>query len=62
MIEFPDKIYILEFKFNLPPEDGLNQIISKKYYEKYLASGKKIFLVGVGFTRQDIKVSLIEHT
>jgi hypothetical protein len=61
VIEFSDKIYILEFKFNLHPEDGLRQIITKKYYEKYLASGKKIFLVGVGFTRQDIQVSWFEN-
>ena len=61
VMEFPDKIYILEFKFNLPPEDGLKQILTKKYYEKYLTSGKRIFLVGVGFTRQDIKVSWFEN-
>ncbi|MBN8545160.1 MAG: AAA family ATPase [Ignavibacteria bacterium] len=61
VMEFPDKIYILEFKFNLPPEEGLKQILAKKYYEKYLSSGKKIFLVGVGFTRQDIKVSWFEN-
>lgn len=62
VIEFSDKIYILEFKFNLPPEDGLKQILTKKYYEKYLTLGKKIFVVGVGFTQQDIKVSWFEHT
>jgi hypothetical protein len=56
VIEFADKIYILEFKFNLPPEDGLKQILTKKYYEKYLLKGKKIYLVGVGFTRKEIKV------
>jgi hypothetical protein len=58
VIEFTDKIYILEFKFNLPPEDGLKQILTKKYYEKYLTKGKKIYLVGVGFTRKEIKVVL----
>jgi len=61
VIEFPDKIYILEFKFDLPPEDGLTQILEKKYYEKYLSLGKKIFLTGVGFTREDIKVVCIEN-
>ncbi|GAB1348616.1 ATP-binding protein [Ignavibacteriales bacterium] len=61
VIEFPDKIYILEFKFNLPPEEGLKQILEKKYYEKYLSLGKKIFLTGVGFTREDIKVVCIEN-
>lgn len=54
VIEFSDKIYIIEFKYNLPPEDGLDQIKQKKYYEKYLTSGKRLFLIGVSFTREEI--------
>jgi hypothetical protein len=54
VIEFPDKILIIEFKFNLPPEEGLKQIVEKKYYEKYLSTGKRLILIGVGFTRQEI--------
>lgn len=54
VIEFADKIYIIEFKYNLPAEDGLKQIKQKKYYEKYLSSGKKLILLGVSFTREEI--------
>lgn len=54
VIEFPDKIYIIEFKYNLPAEDGLNQIKQKKYYEKYLSSGKRLIMIGVSFTRDEI--------
>jgi hypothetical protein len=55
VIEFSDKVYILEFKFNRPAEDGLKQILEKKYYQKYLDKGKPIHLIGVGFTRQEIE-------
>ena len=54
VIEFPDKIYIIEFKYNLPAEDGLNQTKQKKYYEKYLSSGKRLIMIGVSFTRDEI--------
>ena len=56
VIEFSDKIYIIEFKYNLPPEDGLDQIKQKKYYEKYLASGKRLIMIGAGFTKEEIKL------
>jgi hypothetical protein len=56
VIEFEDKIYILEFKYNLPAEDGLKQILEKKYYEKYLIKGKRIIIVGVSFSRKEIKL------
>ncbi|MCA0388889.1 MAG: ATP-binding protein [Bacteroidetes bacterium] len=58
VVEFPDKIYIIEFKYNLPPEEGLQQIKQKKYYEKYLSSGKRLILVGVSFTRSDISLAV----
>ncbi len=54
VIEFSDKIYIIEFKYNLPPEDGLKQIKEKKYYEKYLSSGKRLIMIGVSFTKEEI--------
>jgi len=54
VIEFSDKIYIIEFKYNLPPEDGLKQIKEKKYYEKYLSCGKRLLMIGVSFTKDEI--------
>lgn len=54
VIEFSDMIYILEFKFNIPAQDGLKQIYTKRYHEKYRLNGKKITLMGISFTKGDI--------
>ncbi len=56
VIEFSDKIYLLEFKFKSDPGLAINQIMRKRYYEKYLNSGKKIILVGATFSREEILV------
>ena len=61
VIEFEDKIYIAEFKYNSPPEDGLKQIVKKKYYEKYLAKTKPVTLLGVGFTRESVKTVFTKY-
>ena len=54
-------IYIFEFKLNGSKEEALQQIKEKKYYEKYLGSGKKIFLVGVEFADRNISAYLQEE-
>lgn len=46
VIEFADKIIIMEFKTS-SSEIALSQIKDKKYYEKYLFKAKAIYLVGV---------------
>lgn len=56
VIEFPDKIFIIEFKYKIPPEEGLQQIRHKKYYEKFIFSGKQLTLIGVSFTRENINL------
>jgi len=48
-LELKDKVYIFEFKLNSTGQQGINQIKEKKYYEKYLNTGKKIYIIGVGF-------------
>ncbi len=58
VIETERVIYILEFKYNLPPEEGLDQITRKKYTEKVILKGKKITLVGISFTRQGISYAV----
>ncbi len=60
VIEFSDKIYIVEFKYNLPPEEGLKQILRKKYYEKYLTRSKAVILLGVGFSREAVKTAFLK--
>ncbi len=47
VVETKNTIYILEFKIGTP-EEAMNQIKEKKYYEPYLISGKTVILVGVG--------------
>ncbi len=42
-----DYIYIFEFKVD--KKGALEQIKEKEYFQKYLSSGKEIYIVGVGF-------------
>lgn len=60
VIETEDIVYILEFKFRIPAGEGLEQILRKKYTEKVALKGKRIILVGVSFTRQDISYAVKE--
>jgi hypothetical protein len=48
-VEFRDKVYVIELKCNQPAEKALAQIREKGYHEKYLQSGRKIFLLGIDF-------------
>jgi len=45
-------IYIFEFKLFDTAENALQQIKDKKYYEKYLDSGKEIMLIGASFSTE----------
>jgi hypothetical protein len=66
-------IFIFEFKFSdlvsydntiekqeSLSKQALGQIKSKKYYEKYLSSGKEIFLIGVAFADRNIGEYVVE--
>ncbi|MFA7576985.1 MAG: PD-(D/E)XK nuclease domain-containing protein, partial [Candidatus Muiribacteriota bacterium] len=58
-IILPETIYIMEFK-----TDGggaLKQIKEKKYYEKYLSTGKEIILVGIEFDKKIRNISKVEY-
>lgn len=48
VLEAGNKIYIMEFKMG-GEQEALEQIKEKRYYEKYLGSGKEIVLMGIGF-------------
>ncbi|MCP5047319.1 MAG: AAA family ATPase, partial [bacterium] len=54
-------IYVMEFKMS-SPQDALDQIKEKKYYEKYLSQKKEILLIGIGFDPEtkNIRQYLIE--
>ncbi len=50
-----DNIYIMEFKVIEMVKDkntAFNQIKDKKYHEKYLTEGKKVYILGVEFSKE----------
>lgn len=50
VMESPTHVYIMEFKRDASAEEALAQIKELKYYEKYLASGKPVTLIGANFS------------
>jgi len=52
----PNEIVILEFKVDMPAEEALHQIKTKRYYEKYLNHGKQIYFVGMHFSSDEKNV------
>ena len=53
VIKTDDFIIIFEYKLRDTAQAALDQIKDKKYYERFLTSGKKIILVGVEFSMQE---------
>ncbi|MGE5343237.1 MAG: AAA family ATPase [Candidatus Omnitrophota bacterium] len=51
IVETDKYIYIFEFKMH-DAQQALRQIHEKRYYEKYMAKGKNIVLIGVGFSEE----------
>lgn len=49
IINLDDYIYVFELKINKKPEEALQQIIDRKYYEGYALYNKSIMLVGLSF-------------
>lgn len=47
VIEFEDKVYVIELKLG-DAKDAIAQIKDKKYYEKYLGTERKVYLLGTG--------------
>jgi len=63
VLELSDKVYIIEFKFATDKrtkrvatlaQKALKQIEDKQYYEAYLAAGKKVILLGIGFLEKQL--------
>ena len=52
VITCPEEIYIVEVKLDKTAAEALAQIKEKRYHEKYLASGKRITLVGMNFSSE----------
>jgi hypothetical protein len=51
-VEFPEKVYIIEFKCNQDAETAIQQIRDKRYADRYRQSGKKIILIGINFSTE----------
>jgi len=52
-VEFKDKVFIIELKCNQSAEQAIRQISEKRYHEKYLQSGRKIYLLGINFNTKE---------
>jgi hypothetical protein len=52
------RIFIFEFKFDGSSKEALEQIMKRRYYEKYLNKGKDITLVGISFNYKNKKLVL----
>ena len=49
-IETPDYVYVFEFKYNGTAEEAMAQIKEKNYAQPFMASGKKVALIGANFS------------
>jgi len=47
VVETDERIFIMELKCNQDSEKAIQQILEKKYYEKYQKGGRDIFLMGI---------------
>ena len=46
-IEMEKTTYVIELKLNKSPENALKQITDKRYYEKFLLTGREVITLGV---------------
>ncbi len=56
-VETEDFIYLIEFKVDMPGEKALSQMKTKGYAEQYQTKGKKITLIGIGFSSEERNVT-----
>ncbi len=56
-VEMDDTIYLIEFKVDMPGTKPLAQITAKGYLEKYQTKGKKIVLIGIGFSSEERNIT-----
>ncbi len=58
----PDRCYLFEFKVveSKPQGEALRQIKERRYYEKYQARCKEIYLIGIEFSRREKNIVYFE--
>lgn len=61
-VQTKSRVFVFEFKYNNTPQKALDQIIQKKYANKYKRFSKPITLVGVAFNldRKDFTVDCVK--
>ncbi|SLM31879.1 conserved hypothetical protein [Desulfamplus magnetovallimortis] len=57
VVEFKDKVYIIEFKCGRSSAEAIRQIRSKNYADSYLQQGKTIHLMGINFNIETRNIS-----
>ncbi|MCB0839307.1 MAG: ATP-binding protein [Bacteroidetes bacterium] len=60
MVESDDFIYLMEFKLDKPAKDAIKQIKNRKYAAAYANSPKTVFLMGIGFSKEERNVETWE--
>ncbi len=58
VLETAKNILVFELKFNKTAQEALDQIIAKRYHEKYMHKGKEIVLIGLNFAFSDKALAL----
>ena len=56
-VQFPERVYIIEFKCNQSAETALQQIQQRGYAERYRRGGKQIILMGINFSTEQRNVA-----
>jgi len=56
-VETDDFLYIMEFKLDEPAENAIEQIKNRDYIKSYINSPKKIYLVGISFSKTERNVA-----
>ena len=66
VIRFAETIYILEFKFNKNNEDlseqAYQQILDKRYAEKFHFDNKEMYLIGISFSEPERNINGYKHS
>ncbi len=55
-VKLPDKTVIIEFKVD-SDEDPIKQVRERRYFEKYEAEGKSIYILGIKFDSQERNIT-----
>ena len=56
LVETDDFLYLMEFKLDASSDDAIAQIKSRKYAQSYKNTSKRVFLVGIGFSKEERNV------